>query len=80
LAYLWVKNCPICVDLDGIALESSEHSLWRGRFAHLSMMLPSFIYKIAEHPVGKIVLYVIVFAAVFAFIVMYLVHLEGGSL
>jgi hypothetical protein len=44
------------------------------------MMLPSFIYKIAEHPVGKIVLYVVVFAAVFAFIVMYLVHLEGGSL
>jgi len=43
-------------------------------------MLPNFIYKIAEHRVGKVALYVLVFAVVFAFIVMYLVHLEGGSL
>jgi len=42
------------------------------------MMLPSFIYRIAEHRVGKIALYAMVFAAIFVFIVMYLVHLEGG--
>ena len=44
------------------------------------MMLPSFIYRIAEHRAGRIALYVIVFAAIFVFIVMYLVHLEGGAL
>jgi len=51
-----------------------------GKSCALSMMLPSFIYRIAEHRFGKIALYVIVFGAVFAFIVMYLVHLEGGNL
>jgi hypothetical protein len=39
-----------------------------------------FIYKISEHRIGKIALYVVIFAAVFAFIVMYLIHLEGGVL
>lgn len=48
--------------------------------AHPSMMLPSFIYKISEHRIGKIAFYVVIFAAVFAFIVMYLIHLEGGVL
>jgi hypothetical protein len=41
-------------------------------------MLPSFVYKITEHRVGRFVLYVILFAAVFAFIVWYLVNQEGG--
>jgi hypothetical protein len=63
-----------------LALESPKYSLWRGRVAHPSMMLPSFIYKISEHRIGKIALYVVIFAAVFAFIVMYLIHLEGGVL
>jgi hypothetical protein len=44
------------------------------------MMLPSFIYRIADHPAGKVALYVVIFGSVFAFIVWYLVHLEGGSL
>jgi hypothetical protein len=44
------------------------------------MMLPNFIYRISEHRFGKIALYVIVFAAIFASIVMYLIHLEGGVL
>jgi len=42
------------------------------------MMLPSFIYRIAEHRHGKIALYILLFAAIFAFVVFYLVHLGGG--
>jgi|HubBroStandDraft_6_1064221.scaffolds.fasta_scaffold1107428_2 hypothetical protein len=70
-------NAHFCAGSNGFA-RISERSLWRGRVAHLSMMLPSFVYKITEHRVGRFVLYVILFAAVFAFIVWYLVNQEGG--
>jgi hypothetical protein len=43
------------------------------------MMLPGFVYRIADNRFGKIALYVLVFAAIFVFIVMYLQHMEGGS-
>ncbi len=43
------------------------------------MMLPNFIYRIAESRYGKMALYVILFAAIFVFIVMYLQHLETGT-
>jgi hypothetical protein len=43
------------------------------------MMLPNFIYRIAENRYGKMALYVLLFAAIFVFIVIYLQHLEGGS-
>jgi len=44
------------------------------------MMLPNFIYRIAENRYGKMALYIILFAAIFIFIVLYLLHLEGGTL
>jgi len=43
------------------------------------MLLPNFIYRIAENRYGKMALYIILFAAIFVFIVIYLQHLESAS-
>jgi hypothetical protein len=63
-----------------MALLEFQHAPSGEEELRTSMMLPSFFYKITENRVGRFVLYVIVFAAVFAFIVWYLVNQEGGSL
>jgi hypothetical protein len=42
-------------------------------------ILPSFLYKILESRVGRFVAYVLLFAAIFAFIALFIFHLESSA-
>jgi hypothetical protein len=41
-------------------------------------LLPSFLYKIIENRMGRVVAYILLFAAIFAAIVMFIFHLESS--
>jgi hypothetical protein len=42
------------------------------------IVLPRFVYRLLAHPLARTVAYVLLFAAIFVFIVMYLTHLENA--
>jgi|GEM_PF-3628583 len=42
-------------------------------------IVPNFVYKLVENRVGRVIAYILLFAAVFGVIVMMILHLDATS-